>query len=338
MSGKASATAGEGTIVRQAAEWLVALSDDASETLQAEFQVWQEADPRHAAAVARMRTLVGEVMQLQQTGVVGRAALNASFVRPRRKQSVRRAAAGAVLALVLGVSCLLCLQAYPPAVLLADLRAGTGEWLQHRLTDNSQLTLNSGSAVNLHFGVRERRIELLRGEVLVEVAPDADRPFLVETEHGLIRALGTRFVVRREDGQTRLYMLESRTAVQSDRERRAGLEAQQVVAEGQGIAIHASGLGVLEAVDAHGLEQAWQRHQLIANERPLGEVLDELSRHRVGSILVSEDVRNLRVSAVLPLDDTARALTLLESGLPIRISTMTPWVLRVEAKEQKKTE
>ena len=338
MSASVSVAASEGAIVRQAAEWLVALSDDASEALQAEFQAWQEADPRHAAAVARMRTLVGEVMQLQQTGAVGRAALNASFVRPRRKQGVRRAAAGAALALVLGVSCLLGMQAYPPALLLADLRAGTGEWQQHRLADNSQLTLNSGSAVNLHFGKRERRIELLRGEVLVEVAPDPNRPFLVETEHGRIRALGTRFIVRREDGQTRLYMLESRTAVQSDRERRAGLAAQQVVAEGQGIAIHAMGLGTLEDVDARGLEQAWQRHQLIAHERPLGEVLDELSRHRPGRILVADEVRNLRVSAVLPLDDTTRALALLESGLSIQVSSVTPWLLRVAAKEQKKIE
>jgi transmembrane sensor len=42
-----------------------------------------------------------------------------------------------------------------------------------------------------------RRIELLKGEVLITTAKDsALRPFIVQTRHGTARALGTRFSVR----------------------------------------------------------------------------------------------------------------------------------------------
>lgn len=323
----------EDTIVRQAAEWLVRLSDETSESVQAEFRAWQASDPRHAAAVARISALIGEVGQLRETGRAGRTALNAAMKPPRRGSHI---AAGAVLALVLSVSLLLGVQLYPPALLMADFSTGTGEWKQQMLEDRSQLTLNSGSAVNLHFDAKSRRIELLRGEVLVEVAPDAERPFLVETAHGLIRALGTRFVVRREGELTRLYMLESRTAVQSDHDRRSGLEARQVVTAGQSVTIRSNGVGGLQDIDAQGMETAWERHQLVVQDRPLGEVLEELSRHRSGLIIASDAARDLRVSAVLPLDDTDRALLLLSTGLPLRVSTLTPWMVRVDAVPMKK--
>lgn len=317
-------------IVRQAAEWLVRLSDDASESVQADFQAWQASDPRHAAAVARISALIGDVGLLRETGKAGRSALNA-VMKPPRRVSRSRIAAGAVLAVVLSVSLLFGLQLYPPVRLMADISTGTGERKQQMLDDRSQLTLNSGSAVKLHFDASTRRIELLSGEIMVDVASDPARPFLVETEHGLVRALGTRFIVRSEGELTRLYMLESRTAVQSDQDRRSGLEARQVVTAGQSVAIRSNGVSGAQDIDAQGMETAWERHQLVVQDQPLGEVLDELSRHRNGVIIVSDAVRDLRVSAVLPLDDTDRALLLLSTGLPVRTSTLTPWLVRVDA-------
>ena len=321
-----SSTVLDDAVVRQAAEWLVRLSDETSESAQAEFRAWQAADPRHAAAVARIATLIGEVGQLRETGRAGRTALNAALSTARRG---RRITAGVVLAIMLSFSLVLGLLVYPPALLMADLSTGVGEWKQQRLEDRTQLTLNSGSAVSLHFDAKARRIELLRGEILVEVAPDAGRPFLVQTEHGLIRALGTRFIVRREGELTRLYMLESRTVVQSDQDRRAGLDARQIVEAGQSVIIRRNALGELQKVDVVGLETAWERHQLVVQDEPIGAVLDELSRHRHGLILTSDAIRDLRVSAVLPLDDPDRALLLLASVLPIHVSTITPWVITV---------
>ena len=40
----------------------------------------------------------------------------------------------------------------------------------------------------------------------------------------------------------------------------------------------------------------------------------------------------MNVSAVLPLEDTDRALQLLADSFPIRINRITPWLIVVEAR------
>ena len=66
--------------------------------------------------------------------------------------------------------------------------------MQVTLADGSQAILRAGSRIE---EVARREIRLVDGELLLEVAKDAE-PFIVHTEHGRAIALGTRFSVRTE--------------------------------------------------------------------------------------------------------------------------------------------
>lgn len=66
--------------------------------------------------------------------------------------------------------------------------------MQITLADGSQAILRAGSRIE---EVARREIRLVDGELLLEVARDAE-PFIVHTEHGRAIALGTRFSVRTE--------------------------------------------------------------------------------------------------------------------------------------------
>lgn len=319
-------------VIAQAAEWTVRLSDgDMSPADHQAFAQWQHADVRHAEAFARMSSLIDEI-ELLRGGQGGAAAAHAALQAGtrNRKRAAAKLAAIAVCAVAVLLSAAVGFQAWPPNYLMADLRTGVGEWKQHTLADDSRITLNSDSAVNIGFSARERRLSLVQGEVLVEVARDGTRPFVVETEHGRIRALGTRFVVSRQDGLTQLRMLESKTAVQSDEQRRRRSEENVVIEAGQAVDITATSVSAVRALDARSVDDAWKFHQLVVQDRPLSEVLDELSRHRRGRILYTAEAHDLRVSAVLPLDDTDKALQLLASSLPVRMTALTPWLVRVQ--------
>ena len=322
---------GVANIIREAAEWVVRLSaDEVASSEHEAFRRWQAADPRHAEAVASMSALIGEVefLRADSGSTVARAALRAGLGARQKRSKKIAAVAAAVLCCFL--ASWLGLSSYPPSYLMADIRTGIGEWHSHQLPDGTSITLSGSSAVNVHYAKHERRLSLVQGEVLVEVARDPERAFLVETEHGSIRALGTRFVVRREAGKTQLLMLESSTAVQSDMQRKAASPANTVVVEGQGVNITVSGVSPIETVDVRSVADAWRFHQLVVHDRPLAEVLDELSRYRRGYISYApEDIATLRVSAVLPLDDTDKALQLLQSTLPIQLSTTTRWMVNV---------
>lgn len=306
----------------QAASWALRLSEGPLDPReQQQFEHWKRQDPRHGAAIERLQGFVGRLQSLRPQQVPVRAALDAGRV-PRRRQRAGVALLGLVLALPLA----LLLRSYPASYWLADQRTAPAQWQQLRLDDGSQLVLSGNSAVDITFNQQQREVRLLRGEILVQVAHDPARPFVVVTEDGRMRALGTRFTVRREAPGTLLTMLESRVAAQGA----ASLSATEVSA-GEQARITADRVEPLGAINPRVLDEAWQAHQLVVNDRPLPEVLDALARQYSGHVQFERsDFSDLRVSAVLPLDDPHRALQLIAEALPVRISPFGPWWLQVE--------
>ncbi|KAB8054881.1 DUF4880 domain-containing protein [Janthinobacterium rivuli] len=319
----------------EAAHWIVQFSaDDPAEREQARigFAAWKAADPLHATVAAGMENLLRQLHAVREPAGgdhrPARAAL-AAIAPDRPRQRLRQlAAASAVAVLVLTGALAL---GGRPAYLLADLRSPTGQWHTHTLADGSRITLGSDSAVNVRFHADERHVELVRGDILVDVAKDARRPFIVDSEQAAIRALGTRFTVRRDDGATILSMLESKVLAQVPQ------QPAVVVQAGQRTRITDDGVGPITAIDAVSVQEAWRTRQLVVDDQPLTEVLDELARHRPGQLHYdSAQIAGIRVAAVLPLDDTDKALQLLIDNFPqLRIRMLTRYLVMVDAPAKK---
>ena len=312
------------SIDEQAAEWILRLhEEDFSDALRAQFECWKQQNPQHAAAALRMQDVINRLQSLREQSAPAKAALNAAFngrkPATQRKQILR----ALLIAGCLAVPITLVMKSHYPEQWMADISTGPTDWKTQRLADNSTITLSGTTALNVHFDGQERRIELLQGEVLVDVAHDNSRPFFVQTAQGSMRALGTRFVVKRQGDTTVLSMLQSRVAAQSANEQQT-LE----VGAGSQALIRSDSVELGGAISPASINQAWERHQLVVENQPLPQVLDEISRHRRGHLQFDRTaLASLRVSAVLPLDDTDRALQLIAETLPLQIKTYTPWLI-----------
>lgn len=332
-----------GPFAEQAAVWLVQLSgDDPAACVRAEreFAAWKAADPRHAEAAACLESVVERVKAVRH-GAVGtprtaRVALDAVREGPGRPRRAGRRRVVRVLALMLAmaVPAWVAVADGSAADLLADVRSGEIDWISRTLPDGTRVVLSGRAAIDLHYDARQRTIRLLHGDIRVEVAKDAERPFFVETPLARIRALGTRFAVSHERGSTALEMFESSVSVQA-------LEGPQaptaVVHAGERMRFTAQGLGQIGKLDAAQVEQGWRHKQLVLNDRPLAEVLAQLARHRPGGIRFEPgQFDGLRVSAVLPLDRPDDALQLLASSLPeLRLRSVAGrWVWAARAPEE----
>lgn len=315
-------------IEEQAAEWLLSLHEGAATEAQRQaYERWQQQSPQHAAAAARMEDMIARMHALRSQPAPAKAALNAAFQGRTDRLRKRRALRALLLAGCLALPALALQQSRYPQLWMADTRTAPGEWKTLHLQDHSTLTLNGASAINLHFDGTQRRVELLQGEILVDVAHDQQRALVVQTAEGTLRALGTRFVVQREDGITRLTMLQSRVAAQSANARQT-LE----VAAGAAAVITRHGVELAGVVDPRSIDDAWHKHQLVVDDQPLGDVLEALARQRRGHVQFDRGaLADLRVSAVLPLDDSDRALQLLGEILPIQVRQFTPWLVVVSA-------
>lgn len=310
------------TLLRQAAEWLVRLDDQPSAQQQAEYRAWLAAAPEHQQAVSALQQSLNPLRELP--AAPARAALRS--VARQGNSGVRTLKVLAIsLALLLPAS--LLYRQLPAGYLLADLRTSSGQWHTQELPDGSRITLDGASAVDLDFDAQQRTLRLLSGEILLSVAKDPNRPFLVQTAHGSVQALGTRFVVENLQDATRVMMIESSTQVRAH-------EQSTIVQAGQQLSFTSNGLGTLETVDSAGLEQAMAAHQLVAKEQPLPQVLERLARYHQGLLWFDKQaLAALQVTAVLPADDSERALRLLARSFPIDIQQYTPWLTRVVLKK-----
>jgi transmembrane sensor len=312
-------------IEQEAAEWALCLGEGELDADEArEFDAWLQADPRHGATLRRMQGVISQVQALrEQRGPVG-AGLRAGAQVSASGSGARRTLLG--LALAISLLGTLSLSGGAPRDWLADLHTAPAEWRSQTLEDGSQLTLAGNSAVDVEFSTGERRIRLLHGQVLVDVSHDPTRPFVIQTDEGSFKALGTRFVVSQGHARSELTMLESRvearTAVSGD---------QLVVGPGERAWVARDGLGPLPAIEPARVDRAWQHHQLVADGVPLDQVLDALAEQRRGVLRFDRQaMQAIRVSAVLPLDDSERALRLLAEALPIRIGGVGRWWTTVE--------
>ncbi|WP_060514807.1 FecR domain-containing protein [Pseudomonas sp. NBRC 111132] len=304
----------------QAVAWMVRLRsgrDDARQ--QALFQQWLGDDPANVHAWEQLQRGLGEHFE-----VVRRApgALRDTLLQPEvGRRDVLRAMAGLS---VLGGSLWFAASSDTGQALTADLRTGTGERRSLTLADGSRLTLNADSAVDLAFSGSHRLVRLRRGGLVVQVAADPSRPFIVRSAQGDVRALGTRFLVEQLADATRVVVLEH--AVRASLPNGTELD----LAEGQAALLHAQRIEPLAAGQAYRAD--WVQGHLSVLDEPLALVIDALRPYRPGFVRVSPQVRNLRVQGVFPLDDSERTLAALEETMPISVKRYGAWLTLIEAR------
>ena len=301
-------------IVEQASHWLMLLWGGELDSEQRQrFADWQACDPEHQRAWQRLERLQGTL--------AGVPAHTAGAVLREQPDACRRQTLKMLgLALLAGGSGYLAQSQLPWREAMADLRSGTGERLQHTLADGSRLALNSDSAVNVRFSETERRIRLLKGELLLESGRDAARrPLIVETAAGEIQALGTRFSVYEIDGGSRVELYEGELEL---RPRNTPLSRLQA---GQQRWFNSERATAIGQADNNAI--AWNEGRLIAERMPLGQFLDELARHRPGVLRCDPAVAKLPLTGVFPLADTDRVLAALQQSLPVEMQRVTRyWV------------
>lgn len=205
--------------------------------------------------------------------------------------------------------------------LKADYRTAKGEIQEVLLPDGSRASLNSDSAVAVHFEQSTRRIEVLRGEAFFEVAKDPTRPFVAASRHGEVKAVGTAFTVRQSEDKTEVAMLEGVVEASTFRQR-VSLKA------GQGASLEADGRIVPRK---SGVEHAaaWREGYLIFDQTPLAEVVATLNRYRKGRVtLLDESFADRRLSGLFRLADTDAVIAAIAETTPLRITRLTEyWVI-----------
>ncbi|HMN43783.1 MAG TPA: FecR domain-containing protein [Povalibacter sp.] len=307
-------------IAQQAAEWFLLLqSGEASADDRAAFEHWRRGDPQCERAWQRAEHVGATLGNIPAS--VGMPALR------RRRRSDRRDALKTLALLVAAPSAAwLGYRQLPWQSWRADYRTDIGERRDFALPDASHVWLNTDSAIDVDYGERERLLHLRSGEILVQTAPDraaVSRPFVVATRDGRIRALGTRFIVRRHDDATTVTVLERAVEI-----RPGGAGMSRIIEAGTSTRFDALAIG--PAVPAAVQADAWTQGVIYADGMRLDDFIAELGRYRPGVVRCHPDVAALKVSGAFQVRDTEPVLRSLTRALPVSLVYRTRWWVSVE--------
>ncbi|UFZ05716.1 FecR domain-containing protein [Bradyrhizobium ontarionense] len=189
------------------------------------------------------------------------------------------------------------------------------------LPDGSRVQVGSNSAIDVEYEVGMRRVRLVRGEAYFDVVHDAERPFLVETEGGSVRDIGTAFSVRL-DGSDEIVVVVERGSVEV-----TGRTAPVVLVPNQRVRSGKHRTGPVEPTNVND-ELAWISGRLILEDRSLHEVVDELNRSSAARvILLGSEIGKRRVGGVVDLDYVDAWLDALRVSQGVRVMHLPGYVV-----------
>lgn len=315
----------------EALAWLIQLREEADNPqLRVRFEAWRRASPENARAwaeTARAYDLLGEVAEPQTEGAPSSTTITHPVERQRRRILQRYAAGAAVVALA---ACLVLLAL--PHVLLnlnADFTTGTAEQRDIRLADGSTVALAPDSAIDVALGGNRRQVKLLAGRAYFEVEADPGKPFQVDAQGVKVTVVGTGFEVRLTRGGAAVAVRHG--AVRVDLAAN-GRQQSELLAVGDSISV--SGRGDIgkgrEMAEQIGI---WRSGQLIARDRPIEEVIDDLRPYFNGAIvLLGNELGKRRVTGVYDLRAPVEALRALgRAHGTATVRQILPWLVVVSA-------
>ncbi|HEY1926628.1 MAG TPA: FecR domain-containing protein [Caulobacteraceae bacterium] len=288
----------------QAAAWHTRLSQRSVTTAAIyEFQAWRR-DAANAKAYAEVEATWDATKRLANDPDIQAATAEALRRRPTRARLRRSGLLGvgpfAIGATALAAAVIAMVATWLFAQSQPAYETRVGEQRLVVLKDGSRVRLNTNSRLVVRFSPNERRVILSRGEAFFEAAHNAARPFIVEADGARVRAIGTKFDVRREGDAVKVTLLEGQVRVgQADHPSAAILNPNQQ------LTVTDAGLTAPRATDAREAA-GWTAGRLTFHAAALEDAISEVNRYAVHRIELSAPAAVARqpLSGVFDTGDT----------------------------------
>jgi len=295
-----------------AADWVVRLqSGDLTEDQALAFDAWLGASDDNARAYD---AALGVMFEVEASAP--RIAFDLRRLPAPRPTNHRR---GWIVAGGMAAAATVALAVMPVSLLSAPPQTYTTAKGEHRtvmLADGTRVDLNAGTRMTVTLARHERRVSMPEGEAVFDVASDHSRPFLIAAGDRTVRVVGTRFDVRRREGQLSVTVDRGVVEVRPNEDARGRafrLHPGQRLDHAEGAAD--AHVRAVEPADVY----AWRTGRLIYRDQPLGDVVADLNQQYARQISLDDPaLAATRFSGVLVLDDQDAVIRRLALLAPLR--------------------
>ena len=195
-----------------------------------------------------------------------------------------------------------------------------GELKEVKLADGSAITMNTQSEVRVRYTHERRDIHLIRGEVLFNVAHDANRPFTVQVGDWTAAAIGTAFAIYRPDAATTNISV-TEGVVELRRAGHPGTGGSPQLTRNQEAVLRADGTLELHLASDSDIAKrlAWRNHLVVFTGEPLRQAVMEMNRYASRRIVVEDpELANRPIVGVFSTLDTETFVSGMEATLGVK--------------------
>nr|WP_312390113.1 FecR domain-containing protein [Pseudomonas sp.] len=295
---------------REALEWFSMLRQPGCDEQQRQaFATWQQHDPANARAYAELEAY------WQQ--------LTPPPARPRPRQlKTRRSYLGKTLAALFLLILAALAYLYWPLMqrLASELHTASGERRSVRLADGSTMHLDSASAMNADLRGRTRQLQLVQGQVSLEVVLDG-RALEVQVGQARIQVYGTRLMIARSSQRDELVVLNGKAMIIQGGD-------QRLLSAGERVTFTEQRIDPVQKIDVQRVE-AWRSGHLQVKDQPLASVLERLAGYQGQRVwLMDEQTAYRRVSGDFNLDRAQASLDQLAAEQQLQLySLFGQWLI-----------
>lgn len=272
-------------IYEEAALWWERRRESGAE-IRAAFARWLAADPMHAEAyeaLERAWNAFGDALPEapEDTADTDSVVVPPTVLAERRARPVSRRWFGMGLAGVAaaGAGAFLWQKSRTETY---EFITGTGERRREVLADGSSVDLDANSHLRVAFDGWARKLELVKGRVLFDVAKDKNRPFVVAAANETVTALGTLFWVEVRNAETTVSLIRGRVRTATAGGDSVEMGPGDLVAFRDRLRVR-----LVHGVDAT-TTQAWRSGRLVFDNEPLARVAERMNDYSADKIVVAD--------------------------------------------------
>lgn len=307
----------------EASVWIARLHGDArGPAMENGFRRWLQEDPVNARAFELATDVWNEAANLRRSvppaAIPHRQAPGRLHGRSRARVRVAWAALVAAVSVLIVVGFALHRRA-------DEFGTAVGEQRLLTLDDGTRIYLNTATRVVVNYDDRARRVELKAGEAIFDVAKRPGWPFVVTVGDRQVTALGTSFLVRRDEQRVAVTLMEGKVVVSALPPSVAAPDDAGSAAPEQSAArvsqpnnesfmmVPGERLtfvdGAFSQLDTPSIDKttAWRRGQVVLDDTPLAAAAVEMNRYNSVKLVIEDtQAGNLLVNGLFQAGDSLR--------------------------------
>lgn len=302
-------------LLTEAADWHARMDCGTADII--DFEQWRDADPRHAAAFARVAGTAEQVRELRMPIMQAERVRRADQTRVSRRGFLA-AGVGGVAAVALGAGTFTILRGQR-----ANAETAIGGHETRRLPDGGQLDINTNSKVQWRFDREERSVWLQRGEIAM-VVPIDQRPLCLYAAGKKVTLAAGQLNARLREGALDLLMLGGACVVapESEKSRSTATGVAVKVQGGEAVLANVTGARVrIMAPSDIQFVSSWPTGQLVFSGETLGTAIEEYNRYLTKKITIGDpSLQAIRLGGRFSSHDPSDFLASLHAGFGINVA------------------